>query len=58
LEIDTQLYDTLSAAFTGRSNVSILHQDILKFDLNAYFKDTRQKIKVFGNIRITSARRS
>jgi len=50
LEIDTQLYDTLSEVFKGRDNVSILRQDILKFDLNAYFKDSRQKIKVFGNI--------
>lgn len=50
LEIDTQLYEALSDNFSGKNNVSILRQDILKFDINAYFKDFRQKIKVFGNI--------
>ena len=50
LEIDPQLYKALSDSFATKNNVSILRQDILKFDLGAYFKDAGQKIKVFGNI--------
>lgn len=50
LEIDSHLYNTLVDIFAGENNVFILQQDILKFDLSAYFKDARQKIKVFGNI--------
>ncbi len=49
LEIDRRLYPLLTEHFKVCNNVSIINQDILKFDL-AKISNEDNKIKVFGNI--------
>lgn len=49
LEIDRRLYPLLTEHFKVCNNVSIINQDILKFDL-AKISKCDIKIKVFGNI--------
>lgn len=50
LEIDSELCRTLRDNTKGYSNIKIINQDILRFDLKKYFKDLKTKIKVVGNI--------
>jgi 16S rRNA (adenine1518-N6/adenine1519-N6)-dimethyltransferase len=52
LEIDRRLYPLLLEHFIGYPNVSIINQDILKFDLVRVANEVEPgcKIKVFGNI--------
>lgn len=50
LEIDSFLYNQLKEKLKTYSNLKLIHQDILKFDLNQYLRKIRKKIKVIGNI--------
>lgn len=50
LEIDQSLCETLKDNTKAYTNIKIINQDILQFDLNKYFKDLKKKIKVIGNI--------
>jgi len=50
LEIDPELCKTLRDNTKGYSNIEIINQDILRFDLEKYFKKLKNKIKVVGNI--------
>jgi len=52
VEIDRRLKTALEKNFQNTSNVEIINQDFLKFDLDGYLKKNliKQKIKVFGNI--------
>jgi 16S rRNA (adenine1518-N6/adenine1519-N6)-dimethyltransferase len=48
LEIDPSLCEILKEKFKQDAKVKIINQDILKFNLNRYFK--KNKVKVIGNI--------
>jgi 16S rRNA (adenine1518-N6/adenine1519-N6)-dimethyltransferase len=50
LEIDARLCEALRANLKGYSNVEIINQDILKFNLRKHFSATKTRIKVAGNI--------
>ncbi|MFA5361973.1 MAG: 16S rRNA (adenine(1518)-N(6)/adenine(1519)-N(6))-dimethyltransferase RsmA [Candidatus Omnitrophota bacterium] len=51
LEIDSDLCAYLREHFAAFSNISVIHQDILKFDLRKHFSDTASSdITVIGNI--------
>ena len=50
LEIDKNLCAVLEGNLAGFSNVKIVNQDILAFDLGKYFAKFKNKIKVIGNI--------
>lgn len=50
LELDAQLSQALKDKFKDSRNVEIINQDILKFNLNKHFADSRKKLKVIGNI--------
>jgi 16S rRNA (adenine1518-N6/adenine1519-N6)-dimethyltransferase len=50
LEIDDALCEDLRKNLKKYKNVSVICQDFLKFDFNAYFLRHPGKIKVFGNI--------
>jgi 16S rRNA (adenine1518-N6/adenine1519-N6)-dimethyltransferase len=50
LEIDPQLCQMLKDSTQDIRNLKIVNEDILKFNLTAYFAKMTQKIKVFGNI--------
>lgn len=50
LEIDPELCKTLRDNTTGYSNIEIINQDILRFNLKRYFRGFKNKIKVVGNI--------
>lgn len=52
LEVDRQLSEGLAELFKTRSNVTVINQDILKFDLGVFNKSLglKGKLKVFGNI--------
>lgn len=49
LELDRRLCEDLAERLRGIPGVSILNRDILKFDLQAFFRRT-QNVKVIGNI--------
>ncbi|MFH1441784.1 MAG: 16S rRNA (adenine(1518)-N(6)/adenine(1519)-N(6))-dimethyltransferase RsmA [Candidatus Omnitrophota bacterium] len=50
VEIDTQLSEILTESFKERANITIINQDILKFDFKEFFQNIDTKIKVIGNI--------
>ncbi len=50
LEIDSQLCKILKENLQNYSNVKIINQDILKFNLKKCFGKSRTKLKVIGNI--------
>jgi 16S rRNA (adenine1518-N6/adenine1519-N6)-dimethyltransferase len=50
LEIDSYLCEVLKDNLSNYTNIEIINQDILKFDLRRYFKKPNQKIVVVGNI--------
>jgi 16S rRNA (adenine1518-N6/adenine1519-N6)-dimethyltransferase len=50
LEIDTRLCGILKTSLEGKSNVEIINQDVLKFNLRKHFRGAGARIKVFGNI--------
>ena len=50
LEIDTRLCEILKANLEGSSNVEMINQDVLKFNLKRYFSEAVARIKVVGNI--------
>lgn len=50
LELDRRLYQLLKDKFRDCTNVKILNQDILRFNLNRRFGRSKNKIKVIGNI--------
>lgn len=50
LELDPQLYVYLKDEFKDMPDVKILHQDILKFNLDKYFAGAKPGIKVVANI--------
>jgi 16S rRNA (adenine1518-N6/adenine1519-N6)-dimethyltransferase len=50
LEIDKDLCKELKNNCQDYKNVEIICQDILRFDINAYFLRHRGKIKIFGNL--------
>lgn len=50
LEIDKFLYGELCKKFKSYPNAKIINKDILKFDIEKYFKNLQGKIKVVGNI--------
>jgi 16S rRNA (adenine1518-N6/adenine1519-N6)-dimethyltransferase len=50
LEIDPELCKTLRDNTKGYSNIEIINQDILIFNLKRYFSKFKNKIKVVGNI--------
>lgn len=49
VEIDSALAEELQTQYAGRTNVTVLHADILSLDIEKLFPDAG-KIKVFGNI--------
>jgi 16S rRNA (adenine1518-N6/adenine1519-N6)-dimethyltransferase len=49
VELDPVLAEALKDSFAG-TNVSVLHGDILSFDIGALPESRDQKIRVFGNI--------
>lgn len=50
LEIDRGLAGILKDNTSGQRNIKVINRDILKFDPRVYFKGTKGKIKVIGNI--------
>lgn len=50
LEIDRYLCKTLKDGLKGYTNIKIINQDILKFNLKKNFKNSKNKIKVIGNL--------
>ena len=50
LEIDKYLCKILKNGLTGYTNIKIINQDILKFNFKKHFKNSKNKIKVIGNI--------
>ncbi len=50
LEVDTHLTEFLRDKFKTCPDIKIINQDILRFNLQRHFKDTKEKIKVVGNI--------
>jgi 16S rRNA (adenine1518-N6/adenine1519-N6)-dimethyltransferase len=50
LEIDRTLYPLLAKNLKAYTNIRIINQDILKFDLDKLRDTASLKIKVFGNI--------
>jgi len=50
LEIDQMLCKELNYNFKDYKNVVIICQDILRFDIDAYFSRHGGKIKIFGNL--------
>lgn len=52
LEIDRRLHCLLTESLASYSNLQLINQDILKFDLAEYIKEEKiaGKVKVFGNI--------
>lgn len=50
LEIDKSLCKGLEDTFKDYKNVKVICQDILRFDINAYFLRHPEKIKIFGNL--------
>ncbi len=50
LEIDSTLCDILKSNLSGPDNLTIINQDVLKFDFKKYFQPVKKKIKVVGNI--------
>ncbi|MFA5156381.1 MAG: 16S rRNA (adenine(1518)-N(6)/adenine(1519)-N(6))-dimethyltransferase RsmA [Candidatus Omnitrophota bacterium] len=50
LEIDPSLCEILKAGLSELHNIEILKADVLKFDLNGFFKKLSGKVKVVGNI--------
>jgi len=50
LEIDPELCKTLRDNIKGFTNIKIINQDILRFNLKRYFGRFKNKIKVVGNI--------
>jgi len=50
LEIDRELFKILQDNTARQPNIKTINQDILKFNLNSYFKKTKGRIKVIGNI--------
>jgi len=52
IEYDARAVETLSVLFPQNifPNFSLIHQDILKFDLNNLFQRTGKKLKIIGNI--------
>jgi len=50
LEIDRSLCKILEENTREYPNIKIINRDILKFNLNSYFKGTKGKIKIAGNI--------
>lgn len=50
LELDSSLCRILENKFRRYKNIKIINQDILKFDIDKYFSETKDKIKVAGNI--------
>lgn len=50
LELDCSLNPVLAGNLKAYSNISIINQDILKFDLDGLKNRANAKIKVFGNI--------
>ncbi len=50
LEIDPDLCEILKRNLQNLDNVTVLNQDILKFDFNTYFANLKNRLKIFGNI--------
>ncbi|HPI18820.1 MAG TPA: 16S rRNA (adenine(1518)-N(6)/adenine(1519)-N(6))-dimethyltransferase RsmA [Candidatus Kapabacteria bacterium] len=52
IEYDARAVETLSVLFPQNifPNFSLIHQDILKFDINNLFQRTGKKLKIIGNI--------
>lgn len=50
VELDRDLADFLQKQFSGRDNVSIIQQDILKFDLASLVKGEERVLRVIGNL--------
>lgn len=50
LEIDSALCDILKSNLSGRGNLTVINQDVLKFDFKKYFQAVKKKIIVVGNI--------
>ncbi len=50
LEIDPGLCEILKHNLQNAGNVAILNRDILKLDLNEYFSNIKNSLKIFGNI--------
>jgi len=50
LEIDAYLCKILKDNLKGYSDIEIINQDILKFNLKRHFKKVKGKLKVIGNI--------
>ena len=50
VEIDSGLCEALDKNLGSSENLEIINRDILKFDINKYFKSCSGKIRVIGNI--------
>src|SRR3989338_3102988 len=50
VEIDRDLYKMLEDKAKDSQNITLIKKDILKLDLQKYFRGNNKKIKVFGNI--------
>ena len=50
VEIDRDLYKMLEDKAKDSPNITLIKKDILKLDLQKYFRGNNKKIKVFGNI--------
>lgn len=50
IELDRALADVLKQKFSGKKNVTVINQDILKLSLNKYFPRFIRRLKVIGNI--------
>lgn len=49
-EIDEKMKDILHARFSGKNNLQIQMQDILKADITPYLKNIKGKVKVIANL--------
>lgn len=50
LEIDSGLCESLKNELSDSSNITVINQDILKYDFKKNFGKSRNKIKIVGNI--------
>lgn len=50
VELDRDLADFLQKQFKGRDRVSIIQQDILKFDLASLVEGEKRELRVIGNL--------
>lgn len=50
VELDRDLADFLQKQFSGRNNVSIIQQDVLKFDLASLVEGEARVLRVIGNL--------